>query len=149
MYGPDWDGVSKTAAQPFVRFSREYFATLKDDTLRANAPSPTCLEETMKAWVVVEGSNTLSSCWFKASNHGLDGKFPRVCSLSLRDHAQMFFPTTPHHITNSAWSPFPQHEELCDDNQRQALADAITDIFGRLHCLPVIVTLSQQSKGKV
>jgi hypothetical protein len=61
----------------------------------------------------------------------------------------MFFPMTPHHITNSTWSPFPQHEELGDDDQQQALADAVTDIFGQLHCLPVIVTPSQQSEGKV
>jgi hypothetical protein len=142
-----------------VRFSREYFATLKDDALRADAPSPTCLEEAMKAWTVVELSKTLVSCWFIALNHGLDGKVPRACSLSFRDHAQMFFPTTTHHIINSAWSPFLQHgyigrylrelEELGDDDQQHALVDAITDIFGQLHCLPVIVMPSQQSKGKV
>ena len=113
----------------------------------------------MKAWTVAELSNTLVSCWFIASNHGLDGKFPGARSLSFRDHAQMFFPTTPGHITNSAWSPFLQHgyigrylrelEELGDDDQQQALVDAIADIFGRLHCLPVIVTPSQRSKGKV
>jgi hypothetical protein len=159
VWDPDWDGVSETAVRLFVRFSREYFAMFKDDALRADAPSPTCLEEAMKAWMVAELSNTLVNYWFIASNHGLDGKFPGARSLSFRDHAQMFFPTTPHHITNSAWSPFLQHwyigrylrelEELGDDNQQQALADAITDIFGCLHCLPVIVTPSQQSKGKV
>jgi hypothetical protein len=40
-------------------------------------------------------------------------------------------------------------EELGDDDQQQAFVDAIADIFGRLHCLPVIVTPSQRSKGKV
>jgi hypothetical protein len=40
-------------------------------------------------------------------------------------------------------------EELGNDNQQQALVDAIADIFGQLHCLPVIVTPSQRSKGKV
>ena len=65
VWDPDWDGVSETAAQLFVRFSREYFATLKDDALRANAPSPTGLEEAMKAWMVAELSNTLVRCWFK------------------------------------------------------------------------------------
>ena len=159
VWDPDWDGVNETAAQLFVRFSREYFATLKDDALRADAPSPTCLEEAMNAWTVVELSHTLVSCWFIASNHGLDGKFPGARSLSFRDHAQMFFPMKPDYITNSAWSPFLQHgyigrylrelEELGDDDQQQALADAIADIFGRLHCLPVIVTPSQRSKVKV
>jgi hypothetical protein len=139
-----------------VRFSREYFSTLKDDTLRADASSPTCIEGAMDAWTVTELSNTLVSCWFIASNHGIDGKFPGVRSLSFRDHAQMFSPTTLDHITNLAWSPFLQHgyigryltelEELGDDDQQQALADAITDIFGRLHCLPVIVTPSRWSK---
>ena len=123
-----------------MRFSREYFAKLRDDGLRFDAPSLTCLEEAMKAWMVGELSNTLVSCWFISSNHGLDGKFPGACSLSFRDHAQMFFPTTLDHITDSAWSPFLQHgyigryltelEELGDDDQQQALADTITDIFG-------------------
>src|ERR1700677_207800 len=128
VWNPDWDGVHDTAAQLFVRFSREYFATLKDDALRADAPSPTCLEEAIKAWMVVELSNTLVSCWFMASNHGLNGKFPGACSLSFRDHARMFFPMTPDHIKNSAWSPFLQYgyigrylrelEELDDDDQQ-------------------------------
>jgi hypothetical protein len=159
VWDPDWDGVHETAAQLFVRFSREYFATLKDDALRADAPSPTCLEEAMEAWAVVELSNTLVSCWFIASNHGLNGKFPGARSLSFRDHAQMFFPTTPDHIKNSAWTPFLQHgyigsylrelEKLDDEDDRQSLTDAIADIFGRLHCLPVIVMPTQGSKGRI
>jgi hypothetical protein len=82
VWDPDWDGVHEIAAQLFVRFSREYFVTLKDD-----APSPTCLQEAMEAWAVVELSNTLVSCWFVASNHGLKGNFPGARSLSFRDHA--------------------------------------------------------------
>jgi hypothetical protein len=159
VWDPDWDGVHEIAAQLFVRFSREYFVTLKDDALRADAPSPTCLKEAMEAWAVVELSNTLVSCWFVASNHGLKGNFPGARSLSFRDHARMFFPTTPDHILNSAWSPFLQHgyigrylrelEKLDDDDDRQSLTDAIADIFGRLHCLPVIVTPTQRSKGRI
>ena len=61
VWDPDWDGVHKIASQHFVRFSREYFVTLKDDALRADAPSPTYLQEAMEAWVVVELSNTLGS----------------------------------------------------------------------------------------
>ena len=71
----------------------------------------------------------------------------------------MFFPTTPDHIQNSAWSPFLQHgyigrylrelEKLDDDDDRQSLTDAIADIFGRLHCLPVIVTPTPRSKGRI
>jgi hypothetical protein len=95
VWDPDWDEASETAARLFVRFTREYFATLRDDTLRADAPSPTCLEEAMNTWTVTELSNTLVSCWFIASNHGLEGKFPGAQSLSFRDHAQMFFPMTP------------------------------------------------------
>jgi hypothetical protein len=100
VWDPDWDEVSETTAQLFVRFTREYFATLRDNTLRADAPSPTCLEEAMNAWTVTELSNTLVSCWAQ--------------SLSFRDHAQMFFPTTLDHITNSAWSPFLQHGYIGD-----------------------------------
>ena len=88
----------------------------------------------------LELSNTLVSCWLVASNHGLKGNFPGAHSLSFRDHAQMFFPTTPDHIKHSAWSPFLQHgyigrylrelEKSDDDNDQQSLTDAIADIFG-------------------
>ena len=160
VWDPDWDEVHETAAQLFVRFSREYFATLKDDALRADAPNPTCLEEAMEAWTVAELSKTLVSCWFVASNHGLNGKFPGARSLSFRDHARMFFPTTPDHMTqNSAWSPFLRHgyigrylrelQRLDDEDDQESLTDAIANIFGRLHCLPVIVAPTQRSNGKI
>ena len=39
VWDPDWDELDKVAVQLFVRFSREYFATLRDDALRADAPN--------------------------------------------------------------------------------------------------------------
>lgn len=36
-----------------------------------------------------------------------------------------------------------------DDENSQALVDGIQNIFGRLHCLPMVVTPSSKSKGKV
>jgi len=39
-------------------------------------------------------------------------------------------------------------EEL-DDEEGLALQAAISVIFGRLHCLPVVVAPSQKSKGRI
>ena len=36
-----------------------------------------------------------------------------------------------------------------DDEDRQALTDAISDIFRQIQCLPVVVTPTPKSKGKV
>ena len=47
------------------------------------------------------------------------------------------------------WESFFRRIEDLDDGDREALVDAIGDIFGHLHCLPVVVTPSLKSKGKV
>ena len=158
VWDPEWDDENPLAAQLFVQFTREYFATLKLDALRANSPSPTCLHDAMKAWSVDEITTTLMSCWFTASNHGLKGKFSGARSQSFRENALAFFPPDSQPYDDSSWKPFLQHgymgeffrriEDL-DDGDREALVDAIGDIFGRLHCLPVVVTPSLKSKGKV
>ena len=64
VWDPGWDEENALAAQLFVQFTREYFATLTLDWLRADAPSPICLHDAMKAWTVEEIATTLTSCWF-------------------------------------------------------------------------------------
>ena len=158
VWNPEWDEENPQAAQLFVRFTREYFATLNLDSLRGNAPSPMTLEDAMKAWTVGEMSITLTSCWFVASNHGLKGKFSGARSHSFRDIASGFFPLESKAYLNSSWAPFLRHGYMgeyfrrkgeLDDENGQALVDAIHTIFGRLHCVPVIVTPTAKSKGKV
>jgi hypothetical protein len=158
VWDPEWEEENLMAAQLFVQFTREYFATLKTDALRADAPSPICLQDAMKAWTVDEITTTLVSCWFAASNHGLKGRFSGARSLSFREHARAFFPPDSESYKESAWKPFLQHGYMrdyfwrlgeLDDEDTEALMNAIHNIFGRLHCLPVIVAPSLRSKGKV
>ena len=154
----EWDEENALAAQLFIRFTREYFATLKLEWLRADAPNPICLHDAMKAWTVEEIGTTLTSCWFIASNHGLKGKFTGARTQSFRENALGFFPPDSTAYENSSWAPFIQHgymgeyfqrvEDLGDE-EHQTLMDDVCDIFGRLQCLPVITTPSQRSKGKV
>jgi hypothetical protein len=158
VWNPEWDEENAQAAQLFVRFTREYFATLNLDSLRANAPSPMNLEDAMKAWTVGEMKITLTSCQFVASNHGLKGKFSGARSHGFKDIALGFFPPDSEPYRNSSWAPFLQHgymgeyfrrKRQLDEEDGEALVDAICNIFGRLHCLPVIVTPTPKSKGKV
>ena len=158
VWDPEWDEENPMAAQLFVRFTREYFATLKLDALRADAPSPTSLHDAMKACTVDEMIITLTSCWFTASNHGLKGKVPRFRSQSFRENALSFFPQDSTAYRDSSWAPFLQHGYMgeyfhkvknLDDEDGQALVEGICNIFGRLHCLPVIVTPSLKAKGRV
>jgi hypothetical protein len=48
VWDPEWGSEHATAARLFTRFTREYFATLKINILRADAPSPINLEDAMK-----------------------------------------------------------------------------------------------------
>ena len=158
VWDPKWGEEDAAAARLFTRFTREFFATLKIDVLRADSPSPICLEDAMELWSVKGLSTTLVSCCFTASNHGLQGKFPGARNISFKDHTQTFFPINTTHYGDSAWAPFLHHgyirdyrqtmEEL-DDEEGLALQEAISVIFGRLHCLPVVVAPSQKSKGRI
>jgi hypothetical protein len=153
-----WDTENATAARLFTRFTREFFATLKTDALRADTPSPTCLEDAMMLWTVRRLSTTIVSCWFIASNHGLQGKISGARTLGFQELARVFFPAETEHAKNSAWAPFYQHGYLWDylhtlegleDEEKDLLSDAIAAIFGRLHCLPVVLAPSQRSGGKL
>jgi hypothetical protein len=158
VWDPEWRGQHHTAERIFTRFTREYFATLKIDALRADAPSPITLEDAMRTWTVGELTTRVISCWFVASNSGLEGKFSGARSLSFRDHSKTFFPSSADHLANSTWKPFLQHGyigeylnilERLSEEDAEVLQDAISSLFGRLHCLPVVVAPSARSKGKV
>jgi hypothetical protein len=161
VWNPDWaegGDVTTMAGQLFGRFTREYFASLKLDALRGDFPSPITLEDAMKAWTVNELSVTLVSCWFTASNHGLKGHIPGAKNLSFRDYTRTFFPPSQDHISGSVWAPFLQYgyigayldalKRLSHDDV-YVLQEAISDIFGRLHCLPGAIAPSRKSKGKL
>jgi hypothetical protein len=154
----NWDEEDNVAGILFTRFTREYFATLKLDAVRADLPSPITLEGAMGAWTVDELNLTLISCWFIASNHGLDGKFAGARHMSFREHAETFFPSSTEHITDSTWRPFldygyigEYHRTLNElsEGEGESLKNSIASIFGRLQCLPVAVAPSRRSKGKV
>ena len=158
VWDPKWGEEDSTAARLFTRFTREFFATLKIDVLRADSPSPIHLEDAMELWSVKGLSTTMVSCCFAASNHGLQGNFVGARNIGFKDHAQTFFPIDTEYYGDSAWAPFLHHgylrdyrhtmEEL-DDEEGLALQAAISVIFGRLHCLPVVVAPSQKSKGRI
>jgi hypothetical protein len=158
VWDPMWNEEDDTAARLFVRFTREYFATLKQDALRANSPSPIILEDAMRVWSVAELELTMISCWFVASNHGLDGKFAGTRHIGFREHFQTFFPSTIDHLRGSTWAPFldygyirEYHAILTEltDEEGDSLKNNISSIFGRLQCLPVAIAPSRRSKGKI
>src|ERR1700676_2448900 len=158
VWDPAWNDEDDTAGRLFARFTREYFATLKLDVLRSDSPSPITMEDAMKAWSIEELQLTMTSCWFIASNHGLDGKFSGARHNSFRQHTETFFPSNADHLGGSTWTPFLDYgyireyhnilEQLTDEDG-DLLKQNISNIFGRLQCLPVAVAPSQRSKGKV
>ena len=155
---PEWGSEHATAARLFTRFTREYFATLKIDILRADVPSPINLEDAMKTWNVQELRLTLISCWFVASNHGLKGVITGAKSLSFREQALAFFPPDPETLTDSPWALFLEYGYLRDysralqelgEDEEEALVEAIGDIFSHVQCVPVTLRPSSKSKGKL
>ena len=155
VWNPKWDEDSATAWL-FTYFTREFFATLKIDVLCADSPSPICLKDAMKLWSVKELSTTLVSCSFTTSNQGLQSKFTGAHNIGFKDHTQTFFHLNTKYYGDSAWAPFLHYEYLNnykhtmeehDDDEGLALQEAISTIFGRLHCLPVVVAPSSKSNG--
>ena len=158
VWDAEWGSEHATAAQLLTRFTREYFATLKIDILRADAPSPINLEDAMKMWTVQELRLTLISCWFVASNHSLKSVITGAKSLSFREQALAFFPPDPETLTDSPWVPFLEYGYLRDyshalqelgEDEEEALVKAIGDIFSHIQCVPVTLCLSSKSKGKL